>query len=298
MIIMTENKTDVIHTQTNKDISKELDLSQPESVINYGISAQNKLLQFSDEALKMMSENNYNNEIDNLTNELIKSIDTEKEKQDGILKRFFSPANLSEKDPSKYFLTASDKLDILITKFDQYQYKLIRDINILQTLYDKNAEYYNNLTEYINYGHKKVEEIEENDLAKLDINSMEYNTVKSELERFKSRLLDLELSKNVSLQLAPQIKLLQASNEKLVNKIQTTIVSTIPLWKAHMIIALSIENNLEVNKLLSNVDNSTLDLSKKNYDYIENIKNSGKNPVLAVNAEFIESIEEMKNKIN
>lgn len=295
---MAENKINEASTEIIKDMRKELDISRPESVINYGISAQNKLLQFSDEALKMMGENNYNKEIDNLTDELIESIDSNKKEQESIFKKLFSSNSLYKKDPSKYFLTTSDKLDVLITKFDQYQYKLIRDINILQTLYDRNTEYYNNLTEYINYGYKKVKEIEENELINLEPNSMEYNTFKSELERFKSRLLDLELSKNVSLQLAPQIKLLQASNEKLVNKIQTTIVSTIPLWKAHMVIALSIENNLEVNKLLSNVDNSTLDLSKKNYDYIENIKNSGKNPVLAVNDEFMKSIAEMRNKMN
>lgn len=159
-------------------------------------------------------------------------------------------------------------------------------------------EYYNNLVEYIKVGQEKISEIEEFELEKLIPGSMEYDNLENDLERFKSRLLDLELSKNVSFQLAPQIKLLQNSNEKLINKIQNTIVSTIPLWKTHMVIALSIENNLEVNKLLNGLDKSTINLSKDNYNYIENIKKSGKDPVIAVNEEFEDSIKEIKNIIN
>lgn len=290
------NKKDI---QTDICIKDNINLSDPNSIINYGVSTQNQLLEFSDKALKTMSEQDYTSGIGDITDELLKSVKIEEEEQkNSLLKWFSKPKDDTEDRTCKYLADTSNKLDLIVTKFDQYQYKLIRDMNILQTLYEKNMEYYNNLVEYIKYGQEKIVEVQELELSKLNPGSIEYDTLNNELERFKSRLLDLELSKNVSFQLAPQIKLLQNSNEKLINKIQTTIVSTIPLWKTHMVIALSIENNLEINKLLKSLDTSAVNLSKENYNYIENIKNSGEDPVLAVNKEFEESINEMKNIIN
>lgn len=296
---MDNNKLVKNENLSNICVKEDIDLSNPSSIINYGVSTQNQLLEFSDKALKTMSEQEYTDDIGNLTDELLESIKMDKEEQKSSLLKWFSkPKENTDNKTYNYLVNTSNKLDLIVTKFDQYQYKLIRDMNILQTLYEKNMEYYNNLVEYIKVGQEKISEIEELELNKLTPGSMEYSNLENELERFKSRLLDLELSKNVSFQLAPQIKLLQNSNEKLINKIQNTIVSTIPLWKTHMVIALSIENNLEVNKLLKGLDKSTVSLSKDNYNYIENIKKSGKDPVIAVNKEFEDSINEIKNIIN
>lgn len=298
---MDNNKTELIKNESTSNIciKEDIDLSNPSYIINYGVSTQNQLLEFSDKALKTMSEQEYTDDIGNLTDELLNSIKMEKDEQKSSLLKWFSRKKEEDDDKNyNYLVNTSNKLDLIVAKFDQYQYKLIRDMNILQTLYEKNMEYYNNLVEYIKVGQEKISEIEEFELEKLTPGSMEYDNLENDLERFKSRLLDLELSKNVSFQLAPQIKLLQNSNEKLINKIQNTIVSTIPLWKTHMVIALSIENNLEVNKLLNGLDKSTINLSKDNYNYIENIKKSGKDPVIAVNEEFEDSIKEIKNIIN
>lgn len=298
---MENNKNELIKNENTSNIciKEDIDLSNPSSIINYGVSTQNQLLEFSDKALKTMSEQEYTDDIGNLTDELLNSIKMEKDEQKSSLLKWFSRKKEDNDDKNyNYLINTSNKLDLIVAKFDQYQYKLIRDMNILQTLYEKNMEYYNNLVEYIKVGQEKISEIEEFELEKLTPGSMEYDNLENDLERFKSRLLDLELSKNVSFQLAPQIKLLQNSNEKLINKIQNTIVSTIPLWKTHMVIALSIENNLEVNKLLNGLDKSTINLSEDNYNYIENIKKSGKDPVIAVNEEFEDSINEIKNIIN
>lgn len=298
---MENNKNELIKKENTSNIciKEDIDLSNPNSIINYGVTTQNQLLEFSDKALKTMSEQEYTNDIGNLTDELLNSIKMEKDEQKSSLLKWFSRKKEDNDDKNyNYLINTSNKLDLIVAKFDQYQYKLIRDMNILQTLYEKNMEYYNNLVEYIKVGQEKISEIEEFELEKLTPGSMEYDNLENDLERFKSRLLDLELSKNVSFQLAPQIKLLQNSNEKLINKIQNTIVSTIPLWKTHMVIALSIENNLEVNKLLNGLDKSTINLSEDNYNYIENIKKSGKDPVIAVNEEFEDSIKEIKNIIN
>lgn len=298
---MDNNKIELIKNESisNICVKEDIDLSNPNSIINYGVSTQNQLLEFSDKALKTMSEQEYTDDIGNLTDELLNSIKMEKDEQKSSLLKWFSRKKEEDDDKNyNYLVNTSNKLDLIVAKFDQYQYKLIRDMNILQTLYEKNMEYYNNLVEYIKVGQEKISEIEEFELEKLTPGSMEYDNLENDLERFKSRLLDLELSKNVSFQLAPQIKLLQNSNEKLINKIQNTIVSTIPLWKTHMVIALSIENNLEVNKLLNGLDKSTINLSEDNYNYIENIKKSGKDPVIAVNEEFEDSIKEIKNIIN
>lgn len=298
---MDNNKTELIKNESTSNIciKEDIDLSNPSYIINYGVSTQNQLLEFSDKALKTMSEQEYTDDIGNLTDELLNSIKMEKDEQKSSLLKWFSRKKEEDDDKNyNYLVNTSNKLDLIVAKFDQYQYKLIRDMNILQTLYEKNMEYYNNLVEYIKVGQEKISEIEEFELEKLTPGSMEYDNLENDLERFKSRLLDLELSKNVSFQLAPQIKLLQNSNEKLINKIQNTIVSTIPLWKTHMVIALSIENNLEVNKLLNGLDKSTINLSEDNYNYIENIKKSGKDPVIAVNEEFEDSIKEIKNIIN
>ncbi len=296
---MDNNKLVKNENLSNICVKEDIDLSNPSSIINYGVSTQNQLLEFSDKALKTMSEQEYTGDIGNLTDELLESIKMDKEEQKSSLLKWFSkPKENTDNKTYNYLVNTSNKLDLIVTKFDQYQYKLIRDMNILQTLYEKNMEYYNNLVEYIKVGQEKISEIEELELNKLTSGSMEYSNLENELERFKSRLLDLELSKNVSFQLAPQIKLLQNSNEKLINKIQNTIVSTIPLWKTHMVIALSIENNLEINKLLKGLDKSTVSLSEDNYNYIENIKKSGKDPVIAVNKEFEDSINEIKNIIN
>lgn len=296
---MDNNKLVKNENLSNICVKEDIDLLNPSSIINYGVSTQNQLLEFSDKALKTMSEQEYTDDIGNLTDELLESIKMDKEEQKSSLLKWFSkPKENTDNKTYNYLVNTSNKLDLIVTKFDQYQYKLIRDMNILQTLYEKNMEYYNNLVEYIKVGQEKISEIEELELNKLTPGSMEYSNLENELERFKSRLLDLELSKNVSFQLAPQIKLLQNSNEKLINKIQNTIVSTIPLWKTHMVIALSIENNLEINKLLKGLDKSTVSLSEDNYNYIENIKKSGKDPVIAVNKEFEDSINEIKNIIN
>lgn len=298
---MENNKNELIKKENTSNIciKEDIDLSNPNSIINYGVTTQNQLLEFSDKALKTMSEQEYTDDIGNLTDELLNSIKMEKDEQKSSLLKWFSRKKEDNDDKNyNYLINTSNKLDLIVAKFDQYQYKLIRDMNILQTLYEKNMEYYNNLVEYIKVGQEKISEIEEFELEKLTPGSMEYDNLENDLERFKSRLLDLELSKNVSFQLAPQIKLLQNSNEKLINKIQNTIVSTIPLWKTHMVIALSIENNLEVNKLLNGLDKSTINLSEDNYNYIENIKKSGKDPVIVVNEEFEDSIKEIKNIIN
>lgn len=191
-----------------------------------------------------------------------------------------------------FFKKKVDKLQLLKTKYDEvsknvsfvqdfldkHRLTLLKDISILDKMYDLNEEYYKELSMYIGAGYQRLRYIKNVELVELEREAKEKNSqslaqkvndLKNRINRFEKKLYDLELSKAICLQTAPQIRMVQASDEIMAEKIQSTILNTIPLWKSQMVISLGAEHSLQATKTQEAVTDFTNTLLKDNADKLK-----------------------------
>ena len=255
------------------DFAEKIDITSSALVMQYGSGAQKKIANFSDTALANVRTKDLGevgDEIANLVVEL-KSFDAGEEEK-GFLGFFKKQANRLDGMKARY-----DKAEVNVNKIasslEGHQVQLMKDVAVLDKMYGLNLSYFKELSMYILAGKKKLQEVRENDLKELmekaersglPEDAQEAKDLDSFCNRFEKKLHDLELTRMISLQTAPQIRLVQGNDTQMVEKIQSTVVNTIPLWKSQMVLALGVEHSRQAAESQREVTDMTNELLKKN----------------------------------
>ena len=256
------------------DFSKQIDVKDANLVFSYGAAAQQNISQFSDAALKNVRTKDLD-EVGDMISHLVvelKSFDTDEEEKGGLFGLFKKKARSLETMKAQY-----DKTEVNVNKIveglEQHQIQLLKDIAMLDKLYDQNLSYFKELSMYIVAGKKQLENFRATELqeardkaeaSKLPEDAQAAKDLADKGDRFEKKLYDLELTRNISIQMAPQIRLIQSSNQLMAEKIQTSLVNTIPLWKSQMVLAMGLAHTEDAMKAQRAVTDLTNDLLVKN----------------------------------
>lgn len=256
------------------EFAKQIDVTNTAQVIGYGATAQSKVADFSTKALENVKTKNLDtvgDELLTLVNQL-QSFSTN-EKDDNIFEKIFKKsANTINGIKTKYD-SANKNVEKIVRILENHQITLMKDIQLLDQLYKKNLINFKELTMYILAGNKKLEELKTKDLpqalkkaeeSKLPEDAQAANDLSEAINRFEKKLHDLELTRMVSIQMAPQIRLVQNNDTLMTEKIQSTLVNTIPLWKSQMLIALGLAHSKEAVKAQNEVSEMTNKMLKEN----------------------------------
>lgn len=257
-----------------QDFAEKIDLTNSQMILQYGAASQKKLSDFSDSALSRVRTKDMG-ETGELITQLIgelKGFDATAENQKGFLGFFKKKSNELEALKVKY-----DKADVNVERIkaqlEDHQVTLMKDIAMLDKMYQLNLVYFKELSMYILAGRKKLQQVRENDLAAAEAkakasglpeDAQAARDLADQCDRFEKKLYDLELTRNISIQMGPQIRLIQSNDTMMAEKIQTTIVNTIPLWKNQMVLALGIAHSQQAMAAERAVTDATNELLKKN----------------------------------
>lgn len=264
--------------QMVEDFAKQIDITSSNLVLQYGSNAQEKLASFSDSALENVRTKDLGEVGDALTNLIVELKDFEiEEKEDGFFGFFKKQTNKLKALQTKYDKTENN-VDKIVKILEQHQITLLKDIALLDELYAQNLNNYKELSMYILAGYKRLEDIKNNELPELIAkaeksgltqDTQTANDLSNAINRFEKKLHDLELTRTVSLQMGPQIRLVQNNDTLMTEKIQSTLVNTIPLWKSQMVLALGVSHSKEAMKAQNEVSNMTNELLKKNAETLK-----------------------------
>lgn len=254
--------------------SEQINILDTNLVFSYGAAAQQNISQFSDAALKNVQTKDLDEVgemIGNLVVEL-KGFDTNEEESKGLF-GFFKRQSSNIAAMKARYDKAEANVDKICDGLEQHQIQLLRDIALLDKLYDQNLMYFKELSMYIAAGKKRLEAFRANELkaaydkaqsSGLPEDAQAAKDMNDKAERFEKKLYDLELTRNISIQMAPQIRLIQSSNQLMAEKIQTSLVNTIPLWKSQMVLALGLAHTQEAMEAQRSVTDLTNELLRKN----------------------------------
>lgn len=262
------------------EIIKEIDIEDTQAVIQFGASAQKGVADFSDTLLQEVRTKDTGHVGDALSNLMIeiKSVEVDSLLKKGMFDGFFGGL---KKKVSKFmtgYQTVSVNLDKITSDLDKAKMTLLRDIKLLDSLYDKNMEYLGTLDLYILAGNMKLEGLNQEILPQLHqkatetgdpLDAQKYKDFEQLANRFEKKLHDLKLSRMIAIQTAPQIRIIQSNNQTLVEKIQSSIMNTIPLWKNQVVIAISLLRQENALKLQEEVSKTTNDLLTKNSELLK-----------------------------
>lgn len=253
--------------------AQQIHISDSNMILQYGAGAQQKLADFSEKALENVKSQDLG-EVGNMLTDVVaelKTFDVDNEKK-GFLGIFHKGGNKLESMKAKYDKTAVN-VDRICDVLEEHQVRLLKDTAMLDQMYALNLTYYKELSMYIAAGKQKLEEVRTTQLRDLmekaqagndQVLAQEAKDLAGYCDRFEKKLHDLELSRMISMQTAPQIRLIQNNNTMMVEKIQSTLVNTIPLWKNQMVIALGLEHAQRAAKAQNAVTDMTNELLKKN----------------------------------
>ena len=255
------------------DFNKKLNIEDATQVLQYGAKAQAKISQFSDSVLKDVKTSTTGEVGDLLSNLVseIKSFDSAilMENKTGIGRLFSSAKKQLDKIIAKYN-KVENNIGIVEQQLENHKLQMLKDITIFDTMYEKNLEYFKELSLYIIAGERKLKELREVTLPELQKKAKEsgeqldvqkVNDMENMINRFEKKIYDLKTTRIISIQMAPQIRMLQGNEAELVEKIQGSLINTIPLWKNQIVLALGINNAkqaLGAQKAVSDVTNSML----------------------------------------
>ena len=259
--------------------AQQIDLTNSSMILQYGAGTQKKMADFSESALENVKSKDLGEVGTLLTNVVteLKSFDEEESK--GFLGIFKKASNKVESMKAKYS-KAEENVNQIVKALDNHQVQLLKDVAILDKMYDLNLTYFKELSMYILAGKKKLEEVRSTQLAELmskaQISGLPEDAqaakdLDSMCNRFEKKLHDLELTRMISIQTAPQIRLVQNNDTQMVEKIQSTIVNTIPLWKSQMVIALGVAHSEQAAKVQREVSDFTNEMLKKNAERLKTV---------------------------
>ena len=271
--MLTEEEQKVVH-----EFAQKIDITNPNLSLEYGAGAQKNVADFSDAALAAVRTKDLG-EVGDMIGALVvelKGFDTEEDKK-GFLGLFKKTSNKIEALKARYN-KAEVNVDKISHQLEEHQRTLMKDVVVLDQMYDKNLDYYKQLTMYILAGKEKLaqernttlvelrQKAEQTGLAEDAQRANDYDAL---CLRFEKKLHDLELTRMVSIQMGPQIRLLQNNDTLMSEKIQSSLVNTIPLWKSQMVLALGINHSQQAMEAQHAVTEMTNELLKKNADKLK-----------------------------
>lgn len=257
------------------DFSQQIDITDNTMIMQYGINAQKKLADFSDSTLEKVKTKDLG-EVGDMLSQVVgelREFDGNGEKK-GLFGLFNKGKNKVEGMISKYEQTETN-VNKIAGMLQDHQIRLLKNTSMLDQLFDLNNTYYKELSMYIAAGKEKLHHVKNEEIPALEQKALHSNLPEDAqalkdmtmyYDRFDKKLHDLELSRMIAIQTAPQIRLLQNSNNLMIEKIQSTLVNTIPLWKNQMVITLGLHHATEAAKTQQAVSDMTNELLKKNAD--------------------------------
>lgn len=262
-----------------EEFAGKIDLMNQDHVMMYGADAQKKISSFADSILdgvKTMDTGDVGETLTKLITEL-KGFEGATEKPKGLRALFTSTKQQIANLKAKYD-DVSVNVDKIASSLEQHQVQLLKDIAMFDQLYDINTAYFHELTMYIVAGEKRLADVRATDLVALReaaqksgdaMDAQKANVLDAQCDRFEKKLHDLKLTRQISLQMAPQIRLLQNNNALLVERIQSTLVNTLPLWKNQMVLALGLQHSQQAMQAQKAVTDMTNELLKKNAEKLK-----------------------------
>ena len=296
-----------------EEFSKTIDLTNPDHVMLYGADAQKKISSFADSVLGNVKTDDTGEVGDMLTKLIaeLKGFNAAGEAPKGLKRLFFGAKQQLASLQAKYE-DVSANVEVIAGSLEQHQVQLLKDVAMFNRLYDMNLAYFHELTLYIVAGEKRLAEVRATDLAAAQekakqsgdaMDAQKANDLAAQCDRFEKKLHDLKLTRQISMQMAPQIRLLQNNNSLLVERIQSTLVNTLPLWKNQMVLALGLHHSQQAMQAQRAVTDMTNELLKKNAETlkmgtIETAKESERGVIdletlTATNQSLIDTINEV-----
>ncbi len=277
-VLLDESVLSDEERQQVENFVTQIDLNNSGAVMQYGAGAQKKIADFSETALAKVETKDLG-EIGNMLTSVVtelKSFDVEEE-QKGLFSFFKKGANKLTALQAKYDV-AENNVNKIVTALEEAQVTLIKDVAMLDKMYDLNLSYFKELSMYIMAGKKRLEKAQKEELpalvekskqSGLPEDAQKANDFAGLCNRFEKKVHDLELTRTIALQMAPQIRLVQNNDTLMADKIQSTIVNTIPLWKSQMVLALGINHSTQAAEAQREVTDMTNALLKKNAETLK-----------------------------
>ena len=261
-----------------EDFSKKIDIMDSNMILQYGAAAQKNVASFSENALTSVRTKDLG-EVGKSLSELVVELKGfgEEEEKKGLFGRFKKAGSKLETMKAQYAKVESN-VDKIARELEQHQVTLMKDVAMFDQMYELNLKYYKELTMYILAGKKKLADVQANELPVLKAkaeqsgsqeDAQRYNDMVQMCDRFEKKLHDLELTRMISVQMGPQTRLLQNNDTLMVEKIQSSLVNTIPLWKSQMVLALGMEHGRQATAAQNAVTEMTNELLKKNADALK-----------------------------
>ena len=265
------------------EIKNSIDLTNSQAAVQYGVGAQRSLSEFADSVLGSVRSKD-SGYVGELLTELVvnvKELDVSAPGQDeSLLDKlpFFKNARQSLRRLKERYAKVEVQIDRIEGELEKARMQMLKDIGLFDTMYQKNLEYFNELKLYIAAGEETVGEMRENTLPRLraeaaasgePMQAQLVSDFEDTVNRFEKKIHDLKLSKTIAIQTAPQIKLIQNNDKLLVDRIQTAILNTIPIWKGQIVIALGLQSQQKTLQLQKDIMDATNDLLTKNAELLK-----------------------------
>ena len=257
-----------------RDFSEKIDIKNTDQVMNYGSAAQKNISEFSDAALSSVKTKDLG-ECGDMLSELVvelKGLNFDEEEKKGFF-GLFKKASQTIAEKKAQFDKAEVNVDKIVEELEKHEITLMKDISMMDKMYEKNEEYMKELTMYILAGKLKIEHLRNVELPEyvakanetgLPEDAQAANDFANLIGRFEKKIHDLELTRTISVQMAPQIRMVQNNDSLMAEKIRSSIVNTIPLWKNQMVLALSLYHSEQAMQAQRNVTDVTNELLMKN----------------------------------
>ena len=263
------------------EFAKQIDVTNANQILMYGAGAQQNIANFSENALNNVRNKDLG-EIGDALSGLVVELRTlnfdDSDEDKGFFAKLFRKGKSQLEELKAQYTEVEGNVDKITTVLEQHQIALLKDVAMLDEMYALNLQYYKELSMYIIAGRKRLEEVRANDVEALRQkaaasgnaeDAQAYNDLVNMCDRFEKKLHDLELSRTVSLQMGPQTRMLQNNDVMMVEKIQSSLVNTIPLWKSQMVLALGLENARRATEAQTAVSEMTDELLKRNADKLK-----------------------------
>ena len=277
-VVLDDSMLSEAEKKAVEDFAKKIDIMDSSLVLQYGAAAQKNVAGFSENALASVRTKDLG-EVGQSLSKLVAELKEfgEEEEKKGLFGFLKKTENKLETMKAQYSKVETN-VDKIVRELENHQVVLLKDVAMLDQMYELNLKYYKELTMYILAGKKKLADVRANDLPKLKAkaeasgaqeDAQAYNDMVQMCERCEKKLHDLELTRLSSIQMGPQTRLLQNNDTLMVEKIQSSIVNTIPLWKSQMVLALGLEHSRQATAAQSAVTDMTNQLLKKNADMLK-----------------------------
>lgn len=276
---LSENLLTEEERQMVEDFSRQIDLTNSTAILQYGSGTQNKMAAFSEKALENVKTKDLGEIGEMLTGVVteLKSFDAQEEDR-GFFGNLFRKSSDKLSSLKAKYEKAENNIGKICQALENHQTLLMKDTAMLDKMYEQNTAYFKELSMYILAGKKKLQQVRTTELPGLLAKAQNSNLpedaqaakdLDSLCNRFEKKIHDLELTRMISIQTAPQIRLVQSSDTMMIEKIQSTLVNTIPLWKSQMVLALGVEHASQAARAQQEVSNMTNELLRKNADTLK-----------------------------